>query len=79
MATQGERITALETHRTHDSELLEKVDLRLGGVEKKIDDIHDGLKWFIRGAKFTAALGMAIMALKGAVSWSDVRDAFRAI
>ena len=69
---QGERIASLEakTERLH-------ADMEY--VKPLIVEMHTGLKWFIRGAKFTAALGLAVLALKGAVSWADVRDALKGI
>jgi hypothetical protein len=72
MATQAERIARLESEASHLRRDMDE-------VKPLIVDMHHGLKWFIRGAKFTAACGLAILALKGAVSWSDVRDAFRGI
>ena len=79
MATQGERIAALETHRDHDSGLLEKLDARMDSVEQKLGDIHSGMRVFIVIARVFGAFGIALLAFKGAVSWKDVADAFRAI
>lgn len=62
-----------------NSQRLDLVEKDLREIKDLIAEVHTGFKWFIRGAKFTAALGLAVLALKGAVSWSDVRDAFKGI
>jgi len=79
MATQGERIAALETHRDHDNDLLLKLDTRMDSVERKVDDIHSGMRPFIVIARVFGAFGVALLAFKGVVSWKDVADAFRSI
>lgn len=63
----------------NNSQRLDLVEKDLREIKDLIAEVHTGFKWFIRGAKFTAALGLAVLALKGAVSWSDVRDAFKGI
>lgn len=62
-----------------NSQRLDLVEKDLREIKDLIAEVHTGFKWFIRGAKFTAALGLAVLALKGAVSWADVRDAFKGI
>lgn len=75
--TQGERITALETHRERDIELLTNIDARLVPVETMVKDIHRGFRAFIWIAKTGGALGLLIAFVKGVVPWSDVVDAFK--
>jgi hypothetical protein len=79
MASQGERIATLEAHRGHDSELLERLDGRMDSVERKVDDIHSGMRAFIVIARVFAAFGVAVLAFKGVVPWKDVAEAFRSI
>ena len=65
---------------TKDEQLrLKRVETEVHAIKALIAEVHTGFKWFIRGAKFTAALGIALLALKGAVSWVDVKDAFKGI
>ena len=61
------------------SERLDLVEADLREIKSIVLEVRTGFKWFIRGAKFTAACGLAMLALKGAVSWADVKDAFRGI
>lgn len=62
-----------------ERERLVRLEAEMLSIRDLIREVHTGFKWFIRGAKFTTALGVVILALKGAVSWSDVRDAFKGI
>ncbi len=61
------------------SERLDLVEADLREIKAIVLEVRTGFKWFIRGAKFTAALGLMVLALKGAVSWADVKDAFKGI
>ena len=61
------------------SERLDLVEADLREIKSIVLEVRTGFKWFIRGAKFTAACGLAVLALKGAVSWHDVKDAFKGI
>lgn len=63
----------------NNSQRLDKVEADLQDIKSLVLEVRTGFRWFIRGAKFTAALGLCVMALKGVVSWSDVRDAFKGI
>lgn len=62
-----------------NSQRLDRLEVEVHEIKALIAEVHTGFKWFIRGAKFTAALGLCVLALKGAVSWADVRDAFKDI
>ena len=65
---------------TKDQQMrLKRVESEVSEIKSLIAEVHTGFKWFIRGAKFTAALGVLVLALKGAVSWHEVRDAFKGI
>lgn len=62
-----------------ERERLVRLENEVMSIRDLIREVHTGFKWFIRGAKFTAALGLCVLALKGAVSWADVKDAFKGI
>lgn len=79
MASQGERIAALEVHRENHAGDLVELRADLSEVKAKVADIHSGMRVFIVIARVFSAFGIALLALKGAASWSDVANAFRSI